>query len=378
MSAGARARGDGGACPSCLRRRWLLAQLSAPLDYCARDRARLLELLALADAQLIAAVGGRRRDELGARYTAFDRERVSVADGAQAICRHRRGFPRTLAAAAFPCMLEVAGGARRLQELTAAPVVAIVGARRTSGYGVEVARSLARGLAASGVTVAARLLDGIAPAVQAGAREGRGGAIAAIGGGLGTARADRRALLERIVREGCVVAELPRDCSGRRWGQLASARTIVGLAALTIVVEAERTAEDLAAAAIARSLGRSLAAIPGRVSSPLSRGAHLLLRDGAHLLTDVEDALELLCGPDERAPGPRAELRPTLQPRLRTVLELVGAGSDTPETLARESADPGEALLALSELELMGWLTRGEGGRYLPRLPLPATRASPG
>jgi DNA processing protein len=382
-----------GACARCVRRSWLLSALSGPLDCCARDRWRLIELLALADEELLQAVAGTRKVELRARYASF---RAETADtGVEAICRHRRGYPRALDGHAAPHMLELAGGAGRLAELMGAPVVAVLGSRRASDYGIEIARGLARGLAASGVSVASSVTDGIAAAAHAGALEASAGSIAVMGGGLGVACPARwRSLYERVVQAGCAVSELPHDCAGRRWGQLASARIVVELASVAVVVEADDTAEDLFAARLARTHGRVLAAIPGRVTSPLSRGTHALLLDGASLVRGPGDVLELLyrCGgaaADRRAPvsapasasasasasvSPCAsasgeDWRRGLRRELRMTLERVGAGCDTPDKLTRSGLDATEALLALSELELMGLLARGDGGRYLPKAP---------
>jgi DNA processing protein len=187
-------------------------------------------------------------------------------------------------------------------------------------------------------------------------------------------------LYERVKSSGCAVAELPNDCAPRRWGKLASERIIVGLSELTVVVEAEERPHELASARIARDLGRKVAAVPGRVTSPLSRGTHALLVGGAELVRGPEDVLELLCrvGP----PGASGRGRPSrnaaknltapaaLEPRLRQTLERVGAGEDTPDKLTGSGTDTDEVLLALSELEVMGLLARGDGGRYVPRDPL--------
>jgi len=376
-----------GACDLCLRRSWLLSTLSGVLDRCARDRARLLELLALCDEELIAAVAGRRADELTAAYESFEMDDLEDAPRRElAVCRHARGYPRALMAPAAPHMLTVLGGVGRLACLTAAPAVAIIGSSAPSDYGRETARGLARGLAASGVTVVAGLADGVAAAALAGVLDARdgAGAVAVLGDGLGVACSPRlRPLYERVTRDGCAISELPRACAGRRWGRLASARTVVGLGLLSVVVEARETPEELAAATVAKALGHVVAAIPGRVSSPLSRGAHALLMDGASLVRGPRDVLELIYarGGHTRALAPQADAaqpaiadragdehaRDRMRPALRAVLEHVGAGYDTPDKLTRAGVDAREVLPALSELELEGLLARGDGGRYLPR-----------
>jgi DNA processing protein len=385
MSSGARRQGAPRACGRCRRRAWLLSALGGPLEFCSRDRGRLLDLLALPDRELLDAVAGRRAAELRAGYESFRAVEHEQNSDVQAICRHDCDYPASLRDAAAPSMLEALGAGDRLMTLTAAPLVAIVGAERASDYGMTIARSLARGLAASGVSIAANLTDGIAVAAHTGCVDARGASIAVMGGGLGVAcPARRRSLYEQLLRYGCAVSELPWSCRGRRWGQLASERVVVALAELTVVVEADESPADLAAARIARRLGRRVAAIPGRVTSPLSRGTHALLLDGASLVRNAQDVLELLyedvnAQPHAGLAGARALEAGTLNridARLQATLERVGAGCDTPDRLARAGAEPEEALLALSELELMGLLVRGDGGRYVPRDPLAASESS--
>jgi DNA processing protein len=347
------------------------------MEYCARDRARLLELLALPDAQLLQALAGRRKAELRASYERFRAEDLAHERQMQRICRHRPAYPRALDSPAAPAMLFVAGGAARLSTLTTAPVVTILGSRNASDYGIQMARSLARGLAASGVTVAAGLTDGVPVAAHTGALDAGAGSLAVIGAGLRVACSSRRRVLyDRVTRAGCAISELPHDCAGRRWGLLASERILAELPRVAVVVEADASPGELAAAHRAQALGRTAAAIPGRVTSPLSRGSNALLMGGASLVRDARDVLDLLYAADG-AGGPRdrpsgaataagAASQNALRSDLRAVLERVGAGCDTPGALARAGIQLSAALLALSELELKGLLVRGDGGRYLP------------
>lgn len=377
MRASEQGPGRCGACAGCVRRSWLVAQLSARLDYGCQNRARLIELLALGDQELMQTIGGRRRAELKARYARFTTAEVRQVDGAEAVCRHDRRYPRALNGRAAPCMLNVVGGAERLRELTDGPVVAIVGSRRPSDYGMEMAKSLARGLAASGVTVTSVLADGISVAAHAGALEVKGGSVAVIPGGTDVGcPAARRSLYERVRRRGCAVAELPCGAPARRWGHPASERIVAALASLTVVVEAEEIPHELAGAWLAQAFGRAVAAVPGRVTSPLSRGPHALLIGGAHLVRGPADVLELLYRIGASKLERVSQARPELEPRLSSLLEKVGAGRDTPEKLAGSDEEAAGVLLALTELELMGLLSRGDGGRYVPRDPLPVGRTA--
>jgi DNA processing protein len=360
------------ACEDCRRRSWLLVELGAALEYRCRDRSRFLELLALGDHDLLEALGGSRREELRDRYRSFRAPAIVDAAGKDTVCVHDRLYPPALGDPGAPRMLNTTAGPSRLAELTSAPCVAIIGSRRASDYGVEMAKSLARGLAASGVTVVSGLRDGIAVAAQAGAVEGAGAGIAVMPGGLGVAcPASRRSLYEGVRRGGCAVSELPGDTRPCRWGEAASERIVARLAALTVVVEAHEGSRELLGARIADGLGRAVAAVPGRVSSPASAGAHALLMEGASLVRGPADALELLCGPGVPCAGGAAGAPTELEPRLREALDRVGAGRDTAEKLTRDGGDVGDSLLALTELELMGLLARGDGGRYVPRNAIP-------
>jgi DNA processing protein len=357
------------ACASCLRRSWLLAQLAGPLDCNCRANDRLFDLLALSDDELIAALGGRRRCDLRERHTDFCADELAPARSTIAeICRHDPAYPRKLGGREGPAMLFVRGGLPRLVRLTARPVVAIVGTSRATDYGIELARSLARGLAVSEVTIAGELADGIGRGALEGALQAGEAALAALPGGVDVAAPARhRSLLERIARDGAVVSELPCGTPSRRWGTVGAQRIALALADVTIVVEAEDNARDLRAARFAERLGRPVAAVPGRVSSRASSGSNALLREGASLVRGPSDVLDLLhCAggwPEDR----RME-RNGLRPQLREVLERVGEGLDTAEKLTGGAADAGELLQALSELELMGLLARGDGGRYVPRV----------
>jgi len=149
-----------------------------------------------------------------------------------------------------------------------------------------------------------------------------------------------------------------------RWSHIARTRIVVGLAQMVILVEAEESPVALAPARLAQALGRTVAAVPGRVSSPTSQGANALLADGARLVRGPQDALDALYGVGVR----QAPVRKIPQtPALQAVLEQVGSGRDTLTKLIAAGRDAEDTLVALAELELSGALVRGDGGRYLPR-----------
>ena len=384
MSANANHRA-GEACDDCLARAWLLSRLSGHLDHA---RARVDELLTLTDPELIAAVSGRQRAaiereraELGAGEAADARRRAAAAR-LELLCRCHAAYPeglRTLAAP--PAVLHVLGGRDRFLTLVSEPAVAIVGARRPSPYGDAVARSLGRGLAAAGLTVVSGMALGIDSAAHRGALDADAGlnagaspvgasTVAVLAGGAETSYpASARALHRRLATEGAVVSELPPGTPVRRWMFPARNRIIAALSAMTVVVEARAQSGALLTAGHASGLGRALGAVPGRVTSPLTRGPHALLRAGARLVEGPEDVLEGLFGPEAPAAAAardraRRGVQPALEPPLQDLLDALAEGHGTAAALVHAGLDADGGLAALASLELAGRIRREAGGRY--------------
>ncbi len=361
--------GSAAACERCLRRGWLLARLSPLLDRVAPDRARLLALLDLHDDELIDALAGRSRDETHSAHRKLEPP-ASLDRAVQTTCVHRSQHPRALARQ--PSMLYVLGSVGRLRELSDAPVVAVLGSERSTDYGAQMAASIARELSACGVTVASYAAKGTGNAAQQAALQTGSRAVALYGDGFALAcRGPARSFLSQLTRDGCAVSELPGDADGRRWGRAAAERLAVQLAQVVVVVDGAETARDLAAAHRARELGRRVAAVPGRASSQQAGAPLALLREGASLVTGAADVLELL-EPPARPDGvsPRAPVG--LEPLQRALLTDVGCGCDSAEALSRHREEPlEEILLALTQLELIGFLARGRGGRYVPTAATP-------
>lgn len=356
------------ACPDCLRRAWLLARLVGRLEIARRGRHADLRLaLALPDGELMSALGAP--PEIRAEHRSFSvaaaRARCRQAD-LSAFCRHHDGYPAVLRELPdAPAVVHVAGDRRRFLELTASErtATAVVGARRASAYGLEVARVLGRGLAAADVVVVSGLALGIDAAAHAGAVEVGGPTLAVLAGGADVPypRSKRR-LYAQVRAHGCVISELPPGAEARPWCFPARNRLIAALAGLTVVVEAAERSGSLITAELARDLGRDVGAVPGRVTSPLSAGANALLRDGAAVVRGAEDALDLACGVGAWEPRPAREQVPS---HLRALLEAVARGSDTLELLVDAGHPVGIAMAGLAELELLGHLRATVGGRYV-------------
>jgi DNA processing protein len=344
-----------------MRRSWLLSELSKLLDYNSRNESKLLELLALDDEALIQAIAGRRREELREHWERFKLDELEITSGVETVCKHNLSYPHALHDLTGTTILHVIGGRERLSKMLSEPAVAIVGSQKPTDYGMEMAGSLARGLAKHGVTVLSGLANGIAAAAHAGALEANGPTVTVMAGGVDVVKpASRRGLYERVTASGCAVAELPCGFQQRRWSEPARARTVAGLAWLTIVVEADDSRRELTSAYAAQTMGRIVAAVPGRVTSPVSRGTNRLLMEGASMVRGPADALDLLhalsWSHKYKLASPE-QVR--LEPRLQAILEQVGAGRDTPDKLTSTAEDADETMLALAELEFMGLAGKG-------------------
>ena len=331
------------------------------LDLRARDRSQLIELLGREEDELIASLGGRRREEL--RRAHRDGTLTNAGARASAVCVHHRSFPRRLRAPGAPRLLYTDGDAGLLRETDNRPTVALLGTSRPSDYGVEMARSLASDLARNGVLIVAPHSDGLAWAARAGVEQAGSGAVLISGDGLNLSRTpDAGATAAPVLRRGCVAAELPPGIRGRRWARLAAERTVAHLGDLVVVVESE-SAHELFAVELARAIGVRIAAVPGRATSPLARGPLELLAGGAALVCCSEDVTTLLGLPD--GPHPPMTGGTGLPARLARLLDRVGSGEETLDQLLTDGTRPDAVLVALAELELVGLIRRTRNGRYV-------------
>jgi DNA processing protein len=356
------------ACDVCLRRTGLIAALAGRLQIEFKQRGAPGRVLALSDEELL-EVGAST--DIARRYGQFDapaaRARASAA-GLTTVCRCQDEYPERLRDLADPpAVLHVLGDPGALAD---AEGVGVVGARRASGYGLDVARALGRGLSAADVTVVSGLALGIDSAAHAGALEAPGRTIAVLAGSAHVAYPTRGRLLHAAVAaRGAVVSEMPPGAEAQRWCFVARNRIIAALSAATVVVQATERSGSLTTADFASELGRAVGAVPGPVTTRLSGGTHLLIAAGAPLIRHAEDALELLAGATGRAfTAPevvrRAAARPALEPELELLLSAVEDGHGTLSELAESADEARFALTGLAELERLGLVRRGFAGRW--------------
>ena len=173
--------------------------------------------------------------------------------------------------------------------------VAIVGSRRASLYGLEMAQKLGYDLALRGVTVASGMALGIDTAAHRGALKAKGRTIAVMGSGHGHIYPPQnRALYAEIAKTGCVVTEYADAEEPLAFHFPQRNRIISGLSLGVIVVEAAKDSGALITAQLAAEQGREVFAIPGKISSVTSSGANALIKDGAKLVQSVDDIIEEL------------------------------------------------------------------------------------
>jgi DNA processing protein len=356
------------ACVECLRRSWLLAALGPYVEKIATGEVgrRSPELLRLSNEDLVEVAASKVAGQMLARIAALSEERLVeelLLAGCWACCRHGNPYPDPLRDAAdAPWALIGRGDPKLLDGLEPFEAVTIVGARRATSYGREVARELGRELAAAGMTVVSGLAFGIDACAHRGALDA-GRTIAVLGCGPDVAYpASHRSLWRRICEVGLVVSELPPGATPWRWTFPARNRIMAALAGMTVVVEAATRSGSLITADLAADLGRDLGAVPGPVTSRASAGPNALLAGGACVVRDAQDVLDAMLGPGRK----RIEHRgPELDRALEAALAAVEAGHASCDAVAAATGLPGPAAAsALARLELLGYLSCSSLGTY--------------
>jgi DNA processing protein len=361
------------ACDACLRRSHVIATLAARIEgLLQRPSERIGNLLALPSQQLIEAlVPDGRESEVAAAVAAFEPEdaRGQAADAQLDIaCPHAASYPDALRGLAdSPPVLWIRGGADRLTALLDGPGVAVVGSRRPSAYGIEVAEELSRGLSAAGVTVVSGLALGIDAAAHRGAlRAPKPRTIAVLGSGADVVYPRmNRSIYDRIADVGVILSESPPGRRPFRWTFPARNRIMAAITAMTVVVEAADPSGSLITASFAAELGRGVAAVPGRVTATNAAGSNRLLRDGAAVIRGAADALDELFGVGGADRLQTTDPAADLDGDERLVLERVEAGTNPAAIASELELDPGQVRVLLGVLEARGLIRRSGIGSYV-------------
>ena len=189
------------------------------------------------------------------------------------------------------------------------PCVAIVGTRRATLYGRRVAKKFAAELARLGFCVVSGMASGIDTAAHEGALEVGGKTVAVFGCGLDAIYpSENMDLYQKIVAHGAVVSEFPFGRRADRQTFPMRNRVVAGICQGVVVVESAASGGSMITARFAGEQGRTLMAVPGRIDQASSVGCHQLIRDGAIMVTSVDDILEELRYQRTQFPGEESQL----------------------------------------------------------------------
>jgi DNA processing protein len=261
-----------------------------------------------------------------------------------------------------PALLYVRGTFRVEDELA----VALVGTRKATAYGADMARRMAFDFGKSDVTVVSGLALGIDTVAHHAALDAGGRTIAVLGSGLDILYPARnRKLADSVVQHGALISEYPLGTPPDARNFPARNRIISGLARGVIVVEAPLKSGALITASFAADQGREVYAVPGSARSPSSSGCHRLIREGATLVTSARQVMEeLLVEVSRAAVQTRLELPDA--PDERALYGLIGAEPRHVDELCHASGLPiQQTSAALLGLELKGLVRQQGAGHYV-------------
>ncbi len=246
--------------------------------------------------------------------------------------------------------------------------IAVVGSRHATHYGKTQAESLGRSLAMAGFTVVSGLARGVDAAAHIGALQAGGRTIAVLGSGLlNVYPAEHKQLAKEVAQQGAVISESHPQHPPKSGAFPQRNRIVTGLSLGVIVVEAADRSGALISARLASEQNREVFAVPGPITSRMSRGCHKLIRDGAKLVESIDDVLEEL-GPlavpakvseDESIRHP-AELKLTEQESK--VLNHIGVEPTQIDLIIHKSGLPAQRVLStISVLEMRKLIRRVSG-----------------
>lgn len=336
------------------RLRTLLRQFGLPQAVLERNRSDLAEVVS---PEALRALDSPQVQEAVTRSLAWAEVAghaiVTLADAA---------YPRALLEIPDPPALLYAAGSL---ELLARPALAVVGSRNASVQGERNAESFAKALSDSGMCIVSGLALGIDAAAHRGGLAGASSTIAVLGTGIDVVYPRRNAGLaaEISCRGGLLISEFPPGTAPAAHNFPRRNRLISGLAQGCLVVEAALASGSLITARSAADQGREVFAIPGSIHSPLSRGCHALIKNGAKLVESADDVLAELSG--FRATGFASTVHESNAAAEPALLQHMGHDPIDVDALCLRAGLPAERVSSeLLRLELDGRITSLPGGLY--------------
>jgi len=250
--------------------------------------------------------------------------------------------------------------------------VGIVGSRRTTLYGQEMARKLAFQLARIGVTVVSGLARGIDTHAHQGALQAKGRTVAVLGCGVDVVYpAENKKLYDQILAQGgAVVSEFPMGRKPDRQSFPMRNRLVSGWSLGVVVVEANLKSGALITAKFAGEQGRQVFAVPGRADSPLSKGSNRLIKDGAKLTEDVDDILsefEYLLPPAKKTPAASAPTLAVSETEQKVLAALGDEETTVDEVVQRSGLTSACVSATLLALEMKRLVRQFPGRLYARR-----------
>jgi DNA processing protein len=297
------------------------------------------------------------------------REEAKMEKGGVAfLTREEPGYPALLAEINDPPV----GLYRKGGYMFDNPCVAIVGSRRATTYGQSIAKRLGAELAQRGFCVVSGLARGVDTAAHEGALSVGGRTAAVLGTGIDIIYPpENLALYRRIAEAGAVLSECPFGRAADRDSFPMRSRIVSGMCEAIVVVESDMWGGAMTTAKFAGEQGRLLFAVPGRIDQSTSSGPNQLIKDGATMLTRVEDLLQEIqyLGGLRPAPlpgGPAPDASEGLGPdEARILYHLRGEARLSPgELSAQTGITAGAVGAALALLEGKGFVAKGADGSY--------------
>lgn len=245
--------------------------------------------------------------------------------------------------------------------------VAVVGTRKMTSYGKEVTERLVTGLVDAGVTIVSGLALGIDAVAHKTALDAGGYTIGVLGGGLDEIYPPRNKQLAEVMLKsgrGAIVSEFPLEYPSMPQNFPTRNRIVSGLSLGVLVIEGAEKSGTLLTASSAAAQGRDVFAVPGPITSPMSKAPNFLIRNGAKLVESAKDILEELKIESRIAKHESSKILPETkeEKRILGVLETEGLDIDTIIRESRLSTD--KAMSALTTMELKG-LVKNAGGVYI-------------
>lgn len=236
------------------------------------------------------------------------------------------------------------------------PALAVVGARRASTYGRMATERLSKELAACGVTIVSGMARGIDTAAHRGALAGGGRTLGILGCGIDQVYPpENRPLFEKVVDTGALVSEFPMGTLPLAENFPRRNRIISGLSNGVLVVEAAVNSGSLITAQMALEQGRDVFAVPGNIDSGVSQGTNLLIKQGAKLVSCIEDILDELPGSASPTKAPCRERQFDLSPDEEKVhRQLAASPLHIDEITVKSALTAGDVSAILLRLELKG------------------------